>query len=126
MSIQNINDNSKYDGFFCKKCNSIPLIEIIPKDNKILSACKCHKQYENIETFIQNKSLKEKIDINIISNEPLNNFFTETNMDINTIKQKFEKAKDDLIHSSIELKNKLTLFILCILINFEENIFAMN
>ena len=109
MSIQNINDNSKYDGYFCKKCNSIPLIGIIPKDNitKILSSCKCHKQYENIETFIQNKSLKEKIDINIISNEPLNNFFTETNMDINTIKQKFEKAKNDLMQSSIELKNKL-------------------
>ena len=109
MSIQNINDKSKYDGYFCKKCNSIPLIQIIPKDNitKILSACKCHKQYENIETFIQNKSLKEKIDINKISNQAINNFFKETEIDIKTIKQKFEKAKNDLLQSSNELKNKL-------------------
>ena len=109
MSIQNINDKSKYDGYFCKKCNSIPLIQIIPKDNitKILSSCKCHKQYENIETFIQNKSLKEKIDINKISNQAINNFFKETEIDIKTIKQKFEKAKNDLLQSSNELKNKL-------------------
>ena len=109
MNIQNINDKSKYDGYFCKKCNSIPLIQIIPKDNitRILSACKCHKQYENIETFIQNKSLKEKIDINKISNQPINNFFKETEIDIKTIKQKFEKAKNDLLQSSNELKNKL-------------------
>ena len=109
MSIQNINDKSKYDGYFCKKCNSIPLIQIIPKDNitRILSACKCHKQYENIETFIQNKSLKEKIDINKISDQPINNFFKETEIDIKTIKQKFEKAKNDLLQSSNELKNKL-------------------
>ena len=109
MSIQNINDKSKYDGYFCKKCNSIPLIQIIPKDNitKILSACKCHKQYENIETFIQNKSLKEKIDINKISNQAINNFFKENQIDIKTIKQKFEKAKNDLLESSNELKDKL-------------------
>ena len=109
MSIQNINDKSKYDGYFCKKCNSIPLIQIIPKDNitKILSACKCHKQYVNIETFIQNKSLTEKIDINKISNQAINNFFKETEIDIKTIKQKFEKAKNDLLQSSNELKNKL-------------------
>ena len=109
MSIQNINDKSKYDGYFCKKCNSIPLIQIIPKDNitRILSSCKCHKQYENIETFIQNKSLKEKIDINKISNQAINNFFKETKIDIKTIKQKFEKAKNDLFQSSNELKNKL-------------------
>ena len=109
MSIQNINDKSKYDGYFCKKCNSIPLIQIIPKDNitRILSACKCHKQFENIETFIQNKSLKEKIDINKISNQAINNFFKETEIDIKTIKQKFEKAKNDLLQSSNELKNKL-------------------
>ena len=109
MSIQNINDKSKYDGYFCKKCNSIPLIQIIPKDNitRILSSCKCHKQYENIETFIQNKSLKEKIDINKISNQTINNIFKETEIDIKTIKQKFEKAKNDLFQSSNELKNKL-------------------
>ena len=40
MSIQNINENIEYDGYFCKKCNSIPIIQIIPKDTitKILSA----------------------------------------------------------------------------------------
>ena len=50
---------------------------------KILSACKCHKQYENIETFIKNKSLKDKIDF------------------------KYEEAKKDLFESSTKFRNKL-------------------
>ena len=105
----NLNDKTKYDGYFCKKCKLIPLIQIIPQENdaKILSACKCHKQYENIETFIKNKSLKDKIDFNEISKEPLNELESDFNIDIKTIKSKYEEAKKDLFESSTEFKNKL-------------------
>ena len=109
MNNLNIIEQTKYDGYFCRKCKSIPIIQIIPKeaDTKILSACKCHRQYEKIESFIRNKSLNDKIEINQISNEPINKFLNETHVDIETIKQKYEKAKKDLYQSSAELKNKL-------------------
>ena len=105
----NLIDKSKYDGYFCKKCKLIPLIQIIPQESgaKILSACICHKQYENIETFIKNKSLKDKIDFNEISKEPLNELESDFNIDIKTIKSKYEEAKKDLFESSTEFKNKL-------------------
>ena len=109
MNNLNIIEQTKYDGYFCRKCKSIPIIQIIPKeaDTKILSACKCHRQYEKIESFIRNKSLNDIIEINQISNEPINEFLNETHVDIETIKQKYEKAKKDLYQSSAELKNKL-------------------
>ena len=106
----NINDNSKYDGYFCKKCKSIPIIQIILKNSitKILSACKCHKHYENIESFKKNKSLKEKIEISKISNEPIYlNYHKDINIDINSIKSKYVKAKKELFQKSNELKNKI-------------------
>ena len=112
MNIQEIIDKSKYDGYFCKKCKSIPIIQIIPKifNTKILSACKCHRQYENIESFIKNKSLKDKIQISQISNEPISNFHNETNIDLDSIKLKFEKAKKELSDNTNELKSKLIKF----------------
>ena len=109
MSIHEIIDKSKYDGYFCKKCNSIPIIQIIPKQSntKILSACKCHRQYEYIETFNKNKSLKDKIQISQISNEPISNFHNETSIDLDSIKLEFAKAKKDLSDNANELKSKL-------------------
>ena len=105
----NLNDKTKYHGYFCKKYKLLPLIQIIPQESgaKILSACKCHKQYENIETFIKNKSLKDKIDFNEISKEPINELESDFNIDIKTIKSKYEEAKKDLFESSTEFKNKL-------------------
>ena len=121
MNIPNIIEKSKYNGYLCKKCNSIPIIQIIPKENntKILSACKCHKQYENIEIFIKNKSLKNEIDINAISKDPINKIEDDINVDINSIKFKFDKAKKDLYENSDDLKNKIIKL-------FEEKIKEVN
>lgn len=109
MSIPNIIEKPKYNGYFCTKCKSIPIIQIIPKEKEttIYSACKCHRQYENIELFIKNKSLKKEIDINEISKESINSFQNESTIDIKTIKQQFDKAKKDLYQNSDDLKNKL-------------------
>ena len=96
--------------FYLKKWeNSIPNIQIIPKeiDTKILSACKCHRQYEDIETFIKNKTLKDEINITQISKDPIITLEKDINIDFNSIKIKYNKAKKDLYHNSEELKNKL-------------------
>ena len=121
MNIPNIIEKSKYNGYLCKKCKSIPIIQIIPKENndKILSACKCHKHYENIETFIKNKYSKNEIDINGISKDSLNKFEDVMNVDINSIKLKFEKAKKDLYENADDLRNKIIKL-------FEEKIKEVN
>ena len=56
-----------YNGYFCQKCNSIPLIQIIPKLNnsKIFSSCKCCKHYQTIDNFIK-CNYHKNIDINKI------------------------------------------------------------
>ena len=66
-------EKKNYSGYFCKKCNSIPLIQIIPKENnsKILSSCKCRKHYQTIDNFIKCNYHKD-IDINKITD---NKFF---------------------------------------------------
>ena len=65
----------KYSGYFCSKCNFIPLIKIIQKNNniKVFSSCKCHNQYENIESFLKHKYKKDIININKINKESPNN-----------------------------------------------------
>ena len=58
-------EKKKYSGFICQKCKSIPFFQIIYKKNeiKIFSACNCHKQYESIDSFIRNKYIIDKIDL---------------------------------------------------------------
>ena len=65
-------DEKKYKGFFCIKCNNIPLIQIIPKKENIylLFLCKCCKKYENIDIFMKNY-FKDNIPINQINKDPI-------------------------------------------------------
>ena len=64
-------EEKKYNGFFCIKCNYIPLIQIIPKKENvnILYSCKCCKNYIQLDMFIK-KYYKSNIPINKISKEP--------------------------------------------------------
>ena len=107
----------KYSGFFCKKCNIIPLIQIIPKKNKIkiFSQCKCCKSYESIDKFIKNKYKQKIIDIKKISNESIlydynnanNRKKDENKVDINTFIEKFNKVKEKVIKEGNIIKNDL-------------------
>jgi len=104
--------DKKYSGYFCNKCNFIPLIKIIPKKNniKIFSSCKCHKQYENIESFIKNKYKKDIIDLEQITNESPNNYQNEMNFEkanLDSIIQKFKKEKSQIVEEGVIIKNKL-------------------
>ena len=100
-----------FTGYFCMKCNMIPLIQIFKKRNniKIYTSCKCHKQIQNIDSFIKNNS-NNKIDINKISKEPIynnnNKFIYENNIDIDLIIKKLNKIKEEM-NKYVEIKNKI-------------------
>ena len=105
----------KYSGYYCQKCNLIPLIQIIPQKNniKIFSSCKCHKQYQNIEKFIK-QNYKKDIDISKISKESIINEYSkyknnkeEIKVDINLIINKFKHAKDKMTENGKEIKNSI-------------------
>ena len=105
-------NDKKYSGYFCNKCNFIPLIKIIPKKNniKIFSSCKCHKQYENIESFMKNKYKKDIIDLGQITNESPNNYQNEMNYEktnLDAIIQKFKNEKSQIIEEGVIIKSKL-------------------
>ena len=105
-------EESNYSGYFCSKCNFIPLIKIIPKDNiiKVFSSCKCHKQYENIETFLKYKYNKDKIDKSKINKDSPYNYHNKISFEqstLDSIIQKFNKEKIKIVEQGIKIKNQL-------------------
>ena len=81
-------------GFYCKKCNSIPLIQIVPKekDIEIFCMCKCNKKLLKYDTFMKNY-YKTNFDYSKIS-------------DKNIFKEYIEK---DPLYSSINDKKEINL-----------------
>jgi len=107
---------NKYSGYYCQKCNLIPLIQIIPQKNniKIFSSCKCNKQYQNIESFIKKYYKKDVVDINKISKESnINEYYKykknneENKVDINLIINKLNKAKEKIKNEGREIKDRI-------------------
>ena len=110
-------ENNLFTGYFCIKCNMIPLIQIVPKKNniKILSLCKCNKQYHNIESFINNKYKVNIIDINKISNESVfneyNKYINESEINISSIINKLNIIKKEMIKDADDIKIKIINFL---------------
>ena len=105
-------EERNYSGYFCSKCKYIPLIKIISKDNniKVFSSCKCHKQYENIESFLKNKSKKDIIDKSKINKESPYNYHNKISFEkstLDSIIQKFNEEKIKIIEEGIKIKNQL-------------------
>ena len=108
-------ERKKYSGYFCKKCKNIPLFQIIYKNNeiKIFSACKCHKQYEKIDSFIKHKYTKDILGINKISSESiqyssyLDDNLSKQNINLDSIMKDFIKCKEKLNESATKIKNEL-------------------
>ena len=105
-------EERNYSGYFCSKCKYIPLIKIISKDNniKVFSSCKCHKQYENLESFLNNKSKKDIIDKSKINKESPYNYHNKISFDkstLDSIIQKFNEEKIKIIEEGIKIKNQL-------------------
>ena len=102
-------DEIKYKGFFCIKCNNIPLIQIIPKKENIylLFLCKCCKKYENIDIFMKNY-FKDDIPINQINKDPIIIPSQEIKKEsIFSIIKNFNKIKEQMEKHSKEIKEKL-------------------
>ena len=105
---------NRYSGFYCVKCNSIPLIQILPKKNdiKIYTACNCHIRYQNIDLFNRN-FYKNNIDINKISQNKLLSKYNLINdkviqeIDIDKIIEDFSDAKEQMNLYNKELKDKI-------------------
>ena len=102
----------KYSGYYCNKCNYIPLIKIIPKINeiKVFSSCKCNKQYENIDTFLKNKYRNNITNSDTIIKESPNNSHNQLEFDkskIESILEKFNKEKLKIVEEGINIKNQL-------------------
>ena len=105
-------EETNYSGYFCSKCKYIPLIKIITKDNniKVFSSCKCHKQYENLESFLNNKSKKDIIDKSKINKESPYNYHNKISFEkstLDSIIQKFNEEKIKIIEEGIKIKNQL-------------------
>ena len=105
-------EERNYSGYFCSKCKYIPLIKIISKDNniKVFSSCKCHKQYENLESFLNNKSKKDIIDKSKINKESPYNYHNKISFEkstLDSIIQKFNEEKIKIIEEGIKIKNQL-------------------
>ena len=102
----------KYSGYYCNKCNYIPLIKIIHKNNeiKVFSSCKCNKQYENIESFLKNRYRDNVTKIDTIIKESPNNSHNQIEFDkskLDSIIDKFNKEKLKIIEEGINIKNQL-------------------
>ena len=105
-------EERNYSGYFCSKCKYIPLIKIISKDNniKVFSSCKCHKQYEDIESFLKYKSKKDIIDKSKIIKESPYNYHNKISFEkstLDSIIQKFNEEKIKIIEEGIKIKNQL-------------------
>ena len=102
-------------GFYCIKCKSVPLIQIVPKvyDVKIFCCCKCSKKLINYEFFIKNYFTKN-INYDKISNEPIYKEYKDTDdenlldkkIDIRDIKKKYLQISDNIYKYLLEIKIK--------------------
>ena len=105
-------EENKFSGYFCKKCKMIPYIQIVieRKNINILSSCKCHKEYQNIDSFIKNRYKTDIVNLNKTENNPLigeRKVQKDKMIDIKSIKSQYYKVKEKLYNNGLDLKNKL-------------------
>lgn len=121
-------------GFYCKKCNSVPLIQIVPKekDIKIFCSCKCHKRLIDYELFMK-IYYKKDLDYSKISNEPIYKEYIDPNpryynkieIDINKINTDFNYIIEKISAFNLEVKDKM-IEILNSKINEIEKLYEQN
>ena len=106
-------EEKNYNGYICSICNNIPLIQIIPKPGKIdiLSLCKCNKKYQSFDLFVKNY-YKKNIPLDKISKEPIINCMQDIqDSNITSIKEKFNKKKEEMDKHLKEIKDNLNNYI---------------
>ena len=92
--------------FICNKCNTIPLIELVPKESelKILLKCNCNKQ-KLIKKEIFYKYYSNNNNIAIEQNKKIKNHF------INTLLIKYNEYKNNFMNNYQKIKNQINLLL---------------
>ena len=92
--------------FICNKCNTIPLIELVPKESelKILLKCNCNKQ-KLIKKEIFYKYYSNNNNIAIEQNKKIKNHF------INTLLIKYNEYKNYFMNNYQKIKNQINLLL---------------
>ena len=112
-----MNSNKNNSLIFCKKCNSIPLIELVPKESglKIFLSCKCfHQKLIKEETFFKyyyynnNMEIEENIEI---ENEKIKNLINIYNQYKNTFMNNLDELKDNIEKKFKNCLDKIQLII---------------
>ena len=90
------------DSFYCQRCETIPLIELAPKENelKILTTCQCHRQLLKSKAFF--KYYYNSDNIPLKSKEQNDNNKGQINKLINN----YQEYKDKFIHNSNRIKQE--------------------
>jgi hypothetical protein len=90
------------DSFYCQRCETIPLIELAPKENelKILTTCQCHRQLLKSKAFF--KYYYNSDNIPLKSKEQNDNNKGQINKLINN----YLEYKDKFIHNSNRIKQE--------------------
>ena len=103
-------------GFYCEKCKSVPLIQIVPKekDIKIFCMCKCHKILITYDAFMK-YFYKTNLNYSKISNEPIYKEYIDSDpqyndkieIDLNKINIDFNYITNKISEYTLEIKDKL-------------------
>ena len=108
-----MSEEKNYNGYICSICNSIPLIQIIPKIGKvdILSLCQCNKKYQSIDLFVKNY-YKTNIPLDKISNQPITKYKTDIqDSNIASINEILSKKKEEMEKHAKDIKDNLNDYI---------------
>ena len=91
------------DSFYCLKCETIPLIELAPKENelKILTTCQCHRQLLKAKSFFRFYYNPDKVQL-----KPEEHKDNSQNNIIKLIKN-YQDYKDKFFNNSNRIKQEV-------------------
>ena len=91
------------DSFYCQRCETIPLIELAPKENelKILTTCQCHRQLLKAKAFFR---YYYHPDHSQLKSEPRKE---SSNSYIEKIIQNYQDYKDKFLNNCTRIKEEI-------------------
>jgi len=91
------------DSFYCLKCESVPLIELAPKDNelKILATCQCHRQLLKAKAFFRYYYHPDHSQLKSEARKESSNTYIEK------IIQNYQDYKDKFLNNCTRIKEEI-------------------
>ena len=89
--------------FYCLKCESVPLIELAPKDNelKILATCQCHRQLLKAKAFFRYYYHPDHSQLKSEARKESSNTYIEK------IIQNYQDYKDKFLNNCTRIKEEI-------------------